>query len=331
MLKETKAKVGKTLQCDKSNYVILHGIDASKKRLKEYTDKALDAVAPFGEKSQMLFCVVQDAVGTQIMNKWVASMEFRISIVLVLVLLPFFSSCGGSGGSYDSKPATRIIVNENFPGYEEASGWDDSWTQGVGSISFFSEDPGFARLALSGPSEAAIYHNAEKQNDGDRSGFLYGMLDIRLRNSDNNGWGDSSGLGSRGWGFWNKETAPENSIAIWFMSISPESNELFQGTRIWILSEGGQILFYDLNINLTQWHIYRIEWRRDYIGVFVDDLSNPLVEVTDEVHIPNVPLIFTVWIDNYRFSENHTDVEIGYLTIPEGQQFIDVDYVWISN
>ncbi len=54
-----ETEVGKTLHCDKSNYVILHGVDASKKRLEEYTDKALDAVAPFGSKNAKLVALCQ--------------------------------------------------------------------------------------------------------------------------------------------------------------------------------------------------------------------------------------------------------------------------------
>ncbi len=54
-----ETEVGKTLHCDKSNYVILHGVDASKKRLQQYTEKALDAVALFGSKNTKLVALCQ--------------------------------------------------------------------------------------------------------------------------------------------------------------------------------------------------------------------------------------------------------------------------------
>ena len=52
-----EAEVGKTLHWDKSNYVIMHGIDVSKKQLQLYTEKALDAVAVFGSKNAKLMAL----------------------------------------------------------------------------------------------------------------------------------------------------------------------------------------------------------------------------------------------------------------------------------
>ena len=51
--------VGKTLQSDNNNYVILHGVEESKKRLKQYADKALDAVSIFGNKNVKLVTLCQ--------------------------------------------------------------------------------------------------------------------------------------------------------------------------------------------------------------------------------------------------------------------------------
>lgn len=52
-----ESEVGKTLHCDKSNYVMLHGVEESRKRLKEYTEKALDAIEPFGDRNQKLIAL----------------------------------------------------------------------------------------------------------------------------------------------------------------------------------------------------------------------------------------------------------------------------------
>ena len=54
-----ETEVGKTLHCDKSNYVILHGVEASRKRLQEYTEQALDSVARFGSKNAKLVALCQ--------------------------------------------------------------------------------------------------------------------------------------------------------------------------------------------------------------------------------------------------------------------------------
>ena len=232
----------------------------------------------------------------------------------------------------------NILLEDNFPGYAEEIGWDDSWTQGVGSIQYFSEEPGFVRLMLSGPGVAGRYHNAEKIYSGSSQGFLYCNVEVRLRNSNNNGWDalnaattpDSNyGFGSRGWGFWNMKEPPQKSNVIWFSSISPESGELFRGTRIWVILEGVPVLIRDLNIDLMEWHVYRIKWRKDYIGLYIDDISNPVAEITDKDHIPNKDLIFTVWIDNYRVVGDISNMNKQYLEVPDMKQYIDVDYIKI--
>ena len=86
---------------------------------------------------------------------------------------------------------------------------------GIGSLAYYATAPGFVRLLLDGPGVGGTYHNAEKKHYGTTSGdFLYCDFDVRLRNSNNNGWDAPCapstpdpiyGLGSRGWGFWNDQ------------------------------------------------------------------------------------------------------------------------------
>jgi hypothetical protein len=85
----------------------------------------------------------------------------------------------------------------------------------------------------------------------------------------------------------------------------------------------------DLNIDLTDWHIYRILWREDYLGVFVDNMDSPIATVTDPDSIPSTGLTFTIWVDNYIMTGDHTDYTRGYLDVPAMDQHIDVDYVKI--
>ena len=235
----------------------------------------------------------------------------------------------------------EILLEDNFPGYEENANWDNSWTTGIGSLAYYATDPGFARLLLDGPGAEGTYHNAEKKHNGITSGgFFYCDFEVRLRNSNNNGWDapgapttpdPTYGLGSRGWGFWNNQMFISGAHVIWFTSISPDSDPAFRGTRVWIICDGTPVLMQDLGIDLTQWHTYRIQWRTDYIGVFVDDMINPIAEIIDPNNIPDETLSFTMWTDNYCFSGGLANPTISYLSVPDINQYIDVDYVKIYN
>jgi len=86
----------------------------------------------------------------------------------------------------------------------------------------------------------------------------------------------------------------------------------------------------DLNIDLTQWHTYRIQWRADYIGIYIDDMNNPIAEVTSPSSIPNESLRFTVWTDNYLITGSPiSGASFDYLEVPDITQYIDVDYIKI--
>ena len=233
----------------------------------------------------------------------------------------------------------EILLKDDFPGFSEVTDWDDHWTTGVGKIIYDSSTPGFVRLLLDGPGIGGIYHNAEKEHYGETvGGFLYCDLDIRCRNSNNNGWDapgapyspdPTYGFGSRGWGFWNKQQSLSGANIIWFTSISPESESQVRGTRVWIICDGTVVLMQDLNIDLTQWHTYRIQWRPDYIGIFIDNMGSPIAEVIGRNKIPNSKLTFTVWVDNYGLLGTLANPVRTYLSVPDIDQYIDVDYIKI--
>jgi hypothetical protein len=117
--------------------------------------------------------------------------------------------------------------------------------------------------------------------------------------------------------------------AIWFASTSPESSPIFAGSRIIVAHGGLPVVLQDLNIDLTEWHTYRILWRADYIGVFIDDMITPIAEVTNPASIPSTGLTFATWVDNYIMTGEFGDYTLGYLDVPDMDQFIDVDYAKI--
>ncbi len=237
----------------------------------------------------------------------------------------------------------EILVADTFTtGFEEPN-WVFSWNVGVGSTTVDANDPGFAHLNLDGPAPAygSVYHNAELINRNMMYRVpVYCDFEIRLRNSNNNGHDSPGGpndpdpnygVGSRGWGLWSQSmdpgVAPVNTI--WFCSISPQSDLLVAGSRLWIVKQNIPYAFQDLNIDLTEWHTYRVTWRADYLAVYVDDMTTPIWETTLASQIPDVPLSFTVWVDNYEITmpTGFPNFVVGYLDVPDIQQYIDVDYV----
>ncbi|MBN1344588.1 MAG: hypothetical protein JXQ73_17995 [Phycisphaerae bacterium] len=239
----------------------------------------------------------------------------------------------------------EILVQDTFTAGFEEPNWDFSWNRGVGSSTVDANAPGFAHLNLNGPAPAygTIYHNAELINRNMTYRVpVYCDLEIRLRNSNNNGHDSPGGpndpdpnygIGSRGWGLWNSSMDPLSKPmnTIWFSSISPQSDPLISGTRLWVVKQNIPYAFQDLNIDLTEWHTYRIKWRPDHLAAYVDDMSTPIWESTSAGQIPDVALNFTVWVDNYLMTmpTGFPNFVIGYLDVPAIQQYIDVDYVRI--
>ena len=202
---------------------------------------------------------------------------FSLAEAALLVPCFFFSSWSAS--------AEEVFLEDHFPGHAEDSNWNYSWNVGIGSTTFDATSPGFAHLNLAGPWSAPPpeYQNAEIIR---YSVPAYHDFEVRLRNSNNNGWDapgapdapdPTYGLGSRGWGFWDGNTSAVQD-AIWFTSISPESSPVFRGSRIFVVHGGLPVVVQDMNIDLTEWHTYRIQWRENAVRVFIDDLSTPVNE-----------------------------------------------------
>lgn len=244
-------------------------------------------------------------------------------------------------GAMASGVVAEIIAKDDFPGYAEEPNWVYYWNVGVGSTTFDANGPGFAHLNLDGPAGGGTYHNAELKNYNMTYRVPpYCDLEIRLRNSNNNGFDSPGGpndpdpnygIGSRGWGFWNDSMDPFSTPmnTIWFVSLSPQSADELQGSRFWVIRDNMPWVLQNLDTDLTEWHTYRIKWRQDYLAAYIDDMADPIVEITQPSQIPSAGMNFTVWCDNYIMTGTFPDFDIGYLPVPAIQQYIDVDYVRI--
>lgn len=249
-------------------------------------------------------------------------------LITVWLLLAVVSSCS----------MAEMLIEEHFSGFANNTDWIYNMISGVGSVTFEAESPGYAHYLLEGPGSSASYHNAELYQKIDRTP-PYCDFEVRLRNSNNcgfdaPGWPSEPdplyGMGSRGWGLWNFSTDPAATPinVIWFYCLSPESDEAFRGRGLWIIRNNTIVLRQELEIDLTQWHTYRVQWRPDYIGVFIDNMETPVAEITDPGQIPDVAMTYTTWIDNYILTGTGiNDMETSWLPVPDLEQFIDVDYI----
>ena len=74
-----------------------------------------------------------------------------------------------------------------------------------------------------------------------------------------------------------------------------------------------------LDVDITQWHDYALDWRRDETIFRID--GN---EVLRAPKPPRGPLGFVAWIDNYRATATRNGrYEFGYVDVPEAQ-FIEL-------
>jgi len=80
-----------------------------------------------------------------------------------------------------------------------------------------------------------------------------------------------------------------------------------------------------LEVSLTEWHTYRLEWRREAVTFFVDDQF-----VHRAPHPPTVPLGFVAWLDNQcAIVRPNGDLAFRQLDVPQ-RQWLELDFVRIE-
>jgi len=68
-----------------------------------------------------------------------------------------------------------------------------------------------------------------------------------------------------------------------------------------------------LNLDVTQWHRYRLDWREERVSFTVDD-----AQVFESPVSPKAPLGFVIWIDNqYAAFTPEGKIGFGVLENPE--------------
>ena len=196
----------------------------------------------------------------------------------------------------------------------------------------YNEGTGYKELAIiDGVSvvELGIKDNSTSSEYSDCSlhersyQYNYGIFEARLKCTDNNTLGN--GQGTRGWGFWNYNNGLNSS---WFWSLSPESADYLEGFKAVVIRDSQFPLEFeeDLSeIDMKQWHVYRMEFLPTYTKFIVDE-----IEVASTTERPDEPQRFEFWIDNARISFIDNQWYRDYLDVNQEQKMY-IDWVRYYN
>ncbi|NPA97515.1 MAG: hypothetical protein GXO32_07950 [Crenarchaeota archaeon] len=200
--------------------------------------------------------------------------------------------------------------------FESKSGY---WRWRVDGFARHEISNSVARLCM-GPTEALYYSNAEIA-DGEFNDLPWerGYVEFRVRLL-------KSHLGSAGWGFWNHSMAIELSFPIWFIYLRARGKYPLQGFFIQVGRDFVPIkLFKSVSLyrvalsiapwvapikilsskplapdlDLSQWHTYRVEWSGSEARMFIDE--SEVARVRPRWRSPVSRFRIDVWIDNAVF------------------------------
>jgi len=180
---------------------------------------------------------------------------------------------------------------------------------------------GFAFLNITDKSTRNSISRAtlDDVRGGEGPQWIYVGLQIRLRCSDDNKLESGIGGGLREWGFTPMMGLPGNQLK--FNSISPESDEHFEG--FYVTAHGGDNRVYGsvTGIDMAEWHTYTVLWEEGNGTLLID---GEVIAATDKP--PDVPMGIWLYIENIRlhgpkeqFKADPIDLEVN--------ESIQIDYV----
>lgn len=235
-------------------------------------------------------------------------------------------------------------AGELFDDFESMSPY---WGYRRDNFAGFEHEGSVLRLWV-GPTEALYYSNAElSDGEFDNLPWVRKTFEAKVR---------LSGLhyGSAGWGFWNHTMVFDSCMPIWFIHLRSRGPYMLQGFfaqvrnhlypiklyggfmsllsaitrmaggRLGVVIHSGKPSMQSLD--LTQWHVYRVEWLEREVRFYVDgELA---------ARLPGEGCRWKaradLWIDNAVFGYNRRDAGRVYrhLTQENRQRtYLEVDWV----
>lgn len=231
-----------------------------------------------------------------------------------------------------------------FDDFEEKTPYWDYRTDNYASISIRDSKA----ILCSGPTEALYYSNAEI-SDGrfDDLPWETKTFEAKIRMT-------SLHYGSAGWGFWNHSMQFSLSKPIWFIHLQSRGPYLFQGFFAQAITGFIPIKIYKgslalpsiisrltrgavgvtiyahkpvlQDLDLTSWHVYRVEWLKSEAKYYVDGQLVARIPVS----LQGFKARADVWIDNAVFGFNRKDAGQVYRHLTQENReraCLEVDYI----
>lgn len=225
--------------------------------------------------------------------------------VLIIGAVCFFINC------FNISAAEEAVWTDEFTTFN--SRWDWNYNGGTGYKQLTEiDDVSVVEIGITDRSSSSSYsdcslHEKSYQHDS-------GIFEARLRYVGDNKFG------TMGWGFWNYAD-PENADAAWFWNASPEGDA--SGFQAMVAYESAiQFQEHLPEIDLQQWHIYRVELLPTGTRFLVDGNEVAFTSLR-----PSKPQRIEIWVDNYLVQVIDGKLQpVGYLAMQQNQR-IYIDWV----
>ena len=233
-----------------------------------------------------------------------------------------------------------------FDDFKEKSPY---WSWRTDNYAGFELENGVLKM-YTGPTEALYYSNAEIADGSfEYLPWSFKTFEAKIRLIGGH-------YGSAGWGFWNYTMVVDPCIPIWFIYLRSRGPYPLQGFFAQVGNQFEPIILFQKstafklasllsriipgaigvkilsskpkmqNLKLEEWHIYRIEWKKESVNFHIDD--------TKVAEIPykagEVKTRADVWIDNAVFEAKKNDAGRVYRHVTQENRkrgYLYLDYL----
>ena len=204
-------------------------------------------------------------------------------------------------------PDSSYIWLDNFD--DKKSHWEWTYNSGTGYKKILSNFDGKVNVVEGGITG---FTNSTSYSDCSLITFINDTVHVAYEAYMK--FSSNDGIGTKGFGFWD---GIGNNFA-WFFYASDESTNHLKGFNCIVRIEGNQLLKEKLNINLTDWHSYRVDLVNNKTIFYID--GTIIAEFNSR---PINQKKCSIWVDNYKI---HSDYNLSSLSL-ERDEVMYIDWV----